>query len=109
MEHKLHLTGTVLERRAAEHLADFSFEFFASARDKPWFSRDVNEGGVGRVDELLADDEGCGVADGVAEWRWQYQILVVRARGLAFPLVYTNPLHVAVRWQTLPQDGFAQW
>ena len=114
LEHTLHFTGTVLERRAAEHLAHFSFEFFASARDNPWFSRDVNEGGVGCGGELLANDEWCDVADGevadgVAEWRWQCQILVERARGLAFPLGYTNPLHVAARWQTLPQDGFAQW
>ena len=88
LEHTLHLTGTVLERRAAEHLAHFSFEFFASARDKPWFRRDVNEAGVGRGGELLGDNEGCGVADG-EEWRWQCQILLERARGLAFPLRYT--------------------
>ena len=91
LEHTLHLTGTVLERRAAEHLAHFSFKFFASARDNPWFRRDVNEGGVGCGGELLANDEECGVADGgvahgVAEWRWQCQILVERACDLAFPL-----------------------
>ena len=84
LEHTLHFTGTVLERRAAEHLAHFSFEFFASARDNPWFSRDVNEGGVGCGGELLANDEGCGVADGVAEKRWQYQILVERRVDLRF-------------------------
>ena len=96
MEHILLLTGTVLERRAAEHLAHFSFEFFASARDKPSFSRDVNEGGVGRGGKLLGDNEGCEVADG-EEWRSQCQTLVERARGLAFLLGYTNPLHVTAR------------
>ena len=35
--------------------------------------------------------------------------LVERAHALAFPLGFTNTLHVAARWQTLPQDGFAQW
>ena len=44
LEHTLHLTGTVLERKAAEHLAHFSFEFFVSAGDKPWFKRDFNDG-----------------------------------------------------------------
>ena len=102
LENTLHLTGTVLERRAAEHLAHFSFEFFASARDKPWFGKDFSEGGVGRGGELSGDNEGCGVADG-EQWRWQCQILVERARALVFPLGFTNPLHVAARWQTLPR------
>ena len=40
---------------------------------------------------MLANDEECGVADGevadgVAEWRWQCQILVERVHDLAFPL-----------------------
>ena len=94
--------GTLLERRAAEHLAHLSFEFFASARDKPWFGKDFSEGGVGRGGELSGDNEGCGVADG-EEWRWQCQILVERARALVFPLGFTNPLQVAARWQTLPR------
>ena len=43
LEHTLHLTGTVLERQAAEHLAHFSLEPLALARGKPWFNRDFNE------------------------------------------------------------------
>ena len=35
LEHALLLTGTVLECKAAEHLAHFSFKLLASARDKP--------------------------------------------------------------------------
>ena len=31
---------------------------------------------------------------------WRCQILVERAHGLAFPLGYANPLHVAARLQT---------
>ena len=54
--------------RAAEHLAHFSFEFFASVREKPRFSRDVNEGGAVQGGKLLGDNEGCVVADG-EEWR----------------------------------------
>ena len=59
LEHTLHLTGTVLERKAAEHLAHFSFELLASARDKPWFKRDFNDGA-----ELSGDNDGCEVVDG---------------------------------------------
>ena len=41
LEHTLHLTGTLLERKAAKYLAYFSFELSASARDKPSFKRDL--------------------------------------------------------------------
>ena len=104
-EHTLYLTGTVLEHKAAEYLAHFSFEFFTSARDKPWFKTDFNDGGIGRGGELSGDNEGCEIADS-EEWRWQCQTLVERAHTL---LGFTNPLHVAARSQTLLQDGFAQW
>ena len=63
LEHPLHLTGTVLEHRAAEHLAHFSLGFLASARDKPWFKRDFNDGGVGHGGELSSGDDGWVVAD----------------------------------------------
>ena len=98
LEHTLHLAGTVLERKVAEHLAHFSFELFASARDNPWFKRDFYDDGVGREGELSGGSEGCEVADG-EEWRWLCQTLVERALALAFPLGFTKPLHVAARWQ----------
>ena len=97
LEYTLYLTGTLLERRAAEH---FYFEFFTSTRDKPWFSTDFNERGNGREGEFSGDNEECGVADD-EEWRWQCKILVERARALVFPLRFTNRLY------GLPQYGFA--
>ena len=81
LEHTLHLTGTVLGHKAAEHLVHFSFELLASARDKPWFKRDFNDGGVGWGGELSGDNDGCEVADG-EQWGWQCQTLVERVRTL---------------------------
>ena len=60
----LHLTGTVLEHKTAKHLVHFSLELSVSARDKPWFKRDFNDGGVGRGGELSGGVNGCVVADG---------------------------------------------
>ena len=85
LEHTLHLTGTVLERKAAEHLAHFSFELLASARDKPWFKRDFSDAGVERGGELSGDDNECEVADG-EEWRWQCQTQVERAYAIPQPI-----------------------
>ena len=68
-EHKLHLTGTVLERKAAEHLAHFSLEVLASARDKPWSKRDFNDGGVGRRGKVSGCVAECEPADN-EECRW---------------------------------------
>ena len=44
--HTLHLTRMVLEHKAATHLAHFSLEFLASARDMPWFKSEFNDGGA---------------------------------------------------------------
>ena len=59
----LHLTGTVLECKAAEHLVHFSLEILTSARDKLWSKRDFNDGGVGRVDEVSSCVAECELAD----------------------------------------------
>ena len=58
----LYLTGTVLEHKAAEHLAQFSLEILASASDKPWSKRDCNDCGVVHGGEV-----SCLVSDCVAE------------------------------------------
>ena len=95
-EHTLHLTGTVLARKAAENLAHFSLEILASARDKPWSQRDFNDGGVGRGGEVSGCVAKCELADD-EECRWQCQTQVERTQALASPLGLTNPLHVAAR------------
>ena len=56
LEHTLHLTGKVLERKAAENLANLSLELLASARDKPWFKRNFND--------------GCETGRWVVRWWW---------------------------------------
>ena len=56
--------GTVLERKAAKHLAHFSLELLVSARDKPWFKTEFNDGGVGREGEVSGWVDGCPLADG---------------------------------------------
>ena len=70
----------MLEHKAAEHLAHFSLEILASARDKPWSKRDFNDGGVGRGDEVSSRVAECELADN-EECRWQYQTRVERVRG----------------------------
>ena len=45
--------------------------------------------------ELLSGDDS-------AKFWWKERVVLSFLRG------FTNPLHVAARWQTLPQDGFAQ-
>ena len=106
--HTLHLAGTMLERKAAKHFAHFSLELLDSAVDKPWFKRDFNDGGVGRGGKVSGWVGWCPLA-GVEECRWQSQVRVERMQALALLLGFTKPLHVAARWQTLSQDGFAQW
>ena len=68
--HALHLTRTVLERKAGEHLAHFSWALLASAIDKPWFKRDFNDRVVGCGGEVSGWVGGCPLA-GVEECRWQ--------------------------------------
>ena len=101
--HTLHINWTVLERRAAEHLANTSLELLASARDRPWFKRDFNDGG-----EMSGWVDGCALADD-EECRWQCQTRVDRTQAVMVLLGFINPLHVAERWQTLSQDEFTQW
>ena len=70
--HTLHLTGTMLERRAAKHLAHFSLEFLASARDMPWFKSEFNDGGVRRSEEVSGWVDEYPLAVG-EECNWQCQ------------------------------------
>ena len=86
----------MLERKAAEHLAHFSLEILATARDKPWSKRDFNDGGVGRGGEVSSCITECELADD-EECRWECQTQVERMRALAGLLGLTNPLHVAAR------------
>ena len=92
----LYFTGTVLEHKAAEHLAHFPLENLASARDKPWSKRGFNDGGVGRGGEVLGCVAECELADD-EECRWECQTRVERTRALAGLLGLTKPLHVAAR------------
>ena len=86
----------MLERKAAEHLAHFSLEILASARDKPWSKRDFNDGGVERGGEVSGCVAECELADD-EEFRWQCQTRVERTRALAGFLGLTKPLHMAAR------------
>ena len=52
-----------MEHKAVEHLAHFSLEILASARDKPWFRRDFNDGGMGHGGEVLGCFAECEFAD----------------------------------------------
>ena len=55
----LHLIGTVLEWKVAEHLEDFSLKFLASARDVPLLKSQFSDGGVGLAEEVCCwMDEG---------------------------------------------------
>ena len=72
----------MLERKAAEHLAHFSSEILASARDKPWSKRDSNDGGVGRGGEVSGCVAECERAND-EECRWQCQTQVKRTQALA--------------------------
>ena len=78
----VHLTGTALERKAAEHLAHFSLEILASARDKPWSKRDFSDGNVGRGGEVSGSVAECELTDD-EEGRWQCQARVKRTRDFA--------------------------
>ena len=62
----------MLERKAAEHLAHFSLEILASARDKPWSKRDFNDDSVGHGGEVSDCVVECELADN-EQCRWQYQ------------------------------------
>ena len=42
----------MLENKAAEHLAHFSLEFLASAKDMPWLKSEFNDGEMGRTGEV---------------------------------------------------------
>ena len=86
----------MLERKAAKHLAHFSLEILASARDKPWSKRDFSDGGVGRGGEVTGCVAECELAHN-EECRWQCQTRVERTRALAGLLGLTKPLHVAAR------------
>ena len=70
--HTLHFTGAVLEHKA---------ELLASAREKPWFKRDFNDGVVGLGGEVWGWVGECPLADG-EKCRWQSQVRVKRTRAL---------------------------
>ena len=76
----LHLTGTVLQRKAADHLAHFSLEILASARGKPWSKRNFNDDGVGRGGEVSGCVAKCELADD-EECRWQCQTRMEKDTG----------------------------
>ena len=59
-----HLNETVLGFKAAKHLAHFFLEFLASARGMPWFKREFNDDGVGRVGEVSGWVDECPLAVG---------------------------------------------
>ena len=103
--HAWHLTGTVLECRAAKHLVHFSLEFLASARDMLWFKSEFNDGGMGRAGKVSCWLDECPFGK---ECRWQCQMQVENMCALVVPLGFTKPLQVALRWQTLAQEGYSQ-
>ena len=106
--HSLYLTGTMWERKAAEHLGHFSLEFLASAKDMPWFKSEFNDAGVGCAGEASGWVDEYPLAVG-EECRWQCQIGVESIRALVGPPGFIKPPQVAARWQILSQEGSAQW
>ena len=92
----------------------FFFISLASAKGKPWFSKDFREGG-GRAE--VSWRSCCCLDCCWLEWvmatvelcRKHFQIWVANSRCLASPHELGKPLQVGIKWHKFEQDVSVQW
>ena len=97
----------MFDHKVTEHLPQFSFIFLASAKDRPWLTKDLREGGGWGAACCWSCCCSCwltGVLTTMEMCKWHFQIQVASSCCLASPWRMGNLLQVRIRWHTFVFD-----